>query len=97
MARGAHRGATFIGTAAGMSDIYASLSALIAEELGIPIPKLRPETELDQIPGWDSATFAGVLLGIETSFGVTATRQQISNVRYGADLAALCAKDAAVP
>jgi acyl carrier protein len=78
-----------------MSDIYTSLSDLIAEELGIPIPPLTPATELDQIPGWDSATFAGVLLGIETSFGVTASRQQISHIRYGADLAALCAADGA--
>jgi acyl carrier protein len=73
-----------------MSEIYTTLSALIGEELGMPIPPLCPETDLDQIPGWDSATFAGVLLGIETSFGVTATRLQISNIRYGADLAALC-------
>jgi acyl carrier protein len=75
-----------------MSDVYETLSELIAEELGMPVRTLTPETELDQIPGWDSATFAGVLLGIETSFGVRATRQQISNIKYGADLAALCGK-----
>jgi acyl carrier protein len=90
MARGAHRGATFIGAGIGMSDIYADLAALIAEELGMPVQPLAPRTELDQIPGWDSATFAGILLAIETTFGVTATRQQISHIRYGADLAALC-------
>jgi acyl carrier protein len=69
-----------------MSDVYETLSELIAEELGMPVRTLMPETELD------SATFAGVLLGIETSFGVRATRQQISNIKYGADLAALCGK-----
>jgi len=75
-----------------MSDVYATLGQIIGDELGTAPVRLAAATELADIPGWDSATLAGVLLGIEAIYGVVATREQIAGLDTGADLAALCVK-----
>ncbi len=73
-----------------MSDVYSQLAAAIGAELDCPPPPLGPDTVLDDIPGWDSVTVAGVLLAIEEMFGTVATRREIDDLRTGADLARLC-------
>jgi acyl carrier protein len=66
------------------------LAAIIGEELDTPPPPLDPDTVLDDIPGWDSVTVAGVLLAIEERFGIVASRAEIDELRTAADLARLC-------
>lgn len=73
-----------------MSDIYRTLGEILGEELGRAPVALTAQTELDDLPGWDSATLAGVILSIEDAFGVTITREQLGPVATGADLARLC-------
>ena len=73
-----------------MTNLYEQLGRIIGDELGTaPVP-LTPETLLDDIPGWDSVTIAGVLLGIEETFDVVATRKLLARLVTGADLARLC-------
>jgi acyl carrier protein len=73
-----------------MSDVYQALGEILGEELGrAPVP-LTAQTELDDLPGWDSATLAGVILAIEFAFGVSITRDQLGPIETGADLARLC-------
>jgi len=74
-----------------MSDVYEILGGIIGDELGVAPVSLGPDTLLADIPGWDSAALAGVLLGIEDQFGVVANREQIDGLNSGADLAGLCA------
>ena len=74
-----------------MTDIYARLSHIVAGEIGADGVAIGPETELDDLPGWDSVALAGVLLAIESEFEVGVTRQQIQHMSTGADLARLCA------
>lgn len=73
-----------------MADLYATLGALIGEELATPPVALTPATQLDDIPGWDSVALAGVVLAIETRFAVAVSRAQVDGIHTGADLAALC-------
>ena len=73
-----------------MNDIYVTLSEILGEELGCPPVPLAAHTELDDLPGWDSATLAGVILSIEATFGVNITRKQLGPVVTAADLARLC-------
>jgi acyl carrier protein len=73
-----------------MSDVYEMLAAIIGEELDTPPPPLSPDTVLDDIPGWDSVTVAGVLLAIEERFGIVASRAEIDELQTAADLARLC-------
>jgi acyl carrier protein len=73
-----------------MTNLYEQLGRIIGDELGTEPVALTPETKLDDIPGWDSVTIAGVLLGIEETFGVVATRSVLSRLVTGADLARLC-------
>lgn len=73
-----------------MTAIYQTLGEILGEELGCaPVP-LTAQTELDDLPGWDSATLAGVILSIESAFGVSVTREQLGPIATGADLARLC-------
>ena len=74
-----------------MSSTYERLSTLVGEELGRAGVQITPETELDDLPGWDSVALAGVLLAIETEFGVPVARSAADGVLTGADLARLCA------
>jgi acyl carrier protein len=73
-----------------MGGVYEELTAIVGDELGSPPQPIGPDTLLDDIPGWDSVTLAGVLLAIESRFGVAAGRQQLDGVATGADLARLC-------
>lgn len=77
-----------------MSELYATLGALIGEELATPPVPLAPGTQLDDIPGWDSVALAGVVLAIETRYGVAVSRAQVDGIHTGADLAALCGPQA---
>ena len=74
-----------------MSDVYSQLAAIIGQELSSPPPPLGPDTVLDDIPGWDSVTVAGVLLAIEDQFGTVTSRREVDGLQTGADLAKLCA------
>lgn len=73
-----------------ITDIYVTLGQILGEEFGCPPVALAAETELDDLPGWDSAALAGVILGIEDAFGVSITRDQLGPLVTGADLARLC-------
>ena len=73
-----------------MTDVYDRLSSIVAEEVGASDLAIGPDTELEDIPGWDSVALAGVLLAIETEFDVTAGRAQVQALVRGADLARLC-------
>jgi acyl carrier protein len=74
-----------------VTDIYRVLAEIIAQEIEAPQIALDSNTLLEDIAGWDSIVFAGVLVAIETRFRTVATRQQIDNIRTAGDLAALCA------
>jgi len=73
-----------------MSDVYEALGRIIGEELDGRAVQLNPEMELADIPGWDSAALAGVILGIETTFGVAIHASQIRRISTAGDLAKLC-------
>jgi acyl carrier protein len=73
-----------------MSDVYGQLAEIIGQELSTPPPSIGADTVLDDLPGWDSVTVAGVLLAIEEQFGVMTGRREIDQLRTGADLARLC-------
>lgn len=73
-----------------MTGIYRTLGEILGEELGCAPVALTAQTELDDLPGWDSATLAGVILSIEAAFGVGITREQLGPIATGADLARLC-------
>ncbi len=71
-----------------MDDLYRVLTTILADELQTDIPPLRPDTVLDDLPGWDSVSLAGVLLAIEERFKVNAVRRD-ATATTGADLARL--------
>jgi acyl carrier protein len=73
-----------------MTSLYEQLGRIIGDELGTAPIALTAEMRLDDIPGWDSVTVAGVLLGIEERFNVVATREDLTQLATGADLARLC-------
>lgn len=73
-----------------MKDVYEILSEIVGSELGAAIAPIGPETQLDDIAGWDSVTLAGVMLAIEARFGVAASRRRVDQISTGADLARLC-------
>ena len=73
-----------------MIDIYKALSEILADELNQASAPLTEHTELDDLPGWDSAALAGVILSIESHFGVSITRKQLDSIVTVADLARLC-------
>ncbi|MCB8883358.1 hypothetical protein ACELLULO517_24130 [Acidisoma cellulosilytica] len=72
-----------------MDDIYQVLTTILESELQTDIPPLRPDTVLDDLPGWDSVSLAGVLLAIEEQFQVNAVRRDLV-ATTGADLFRLC-------
>ena len=73
-----------------MDDIYRKLTEIMRNELGIDDLELQPDTVLDDLPGWDSVTLAGVLLAVEDQFHVNAVRRDAGILVTGADLARLC-------
>lgn len=76
-----------------MSDVYAVLTEIVSRELDTALPTLTEATRLDDLSGWDSVALAGVLVEIESRFGVVATRAQIDGVRTAGDLARMCGAD----
>jgi acyl carrier protein len=74
-----------------MREPYASLSAIIGKELGVTVPELDAESQLDDLPGWDSVALAGVLVALEARFGVAVGRTEIDAIETAGDLARLCA------
>lgn len=73
-----------------MSEVYAVLSKIVGDELGADAIPIGPDTELDDIAGWDSVTLAGVLIALEGRFGVPISRENIDRIATGADLARIC-------
>lgn len=72
-------------------EIYRALAALIGEELGTDQVALTPETVLADLRGWDSVAIAGVLIAIESRFGVEVDRDHLENLTMAKDLADLIA------
>jgi acyl carrier protein len=73
-----------------MSDLYQTLATIIGTELDCPPPALTPDSQLEDLPGWDSVALAGVLVGLETRFGVAIGRTEINAIETAGDLARLC-------
>jgi acyl carrier protein len=78
-----------------MTGLYTTLGEILGDELDTAPVQLTADTELADIPGWDSAALAGVILGIETAFSVTIHAGQIRDINTAADLARLCANNPA--
>jgi len=74
-----------------VDETYRLLTEIIKRELQTEIEPLRPDTVLDDLPGWDSVALAGVLLAIEEQFHVNAVRRDVVVVT-GEELALLCKK-----
>jgi acyl carrier protein len=72
-----------------VDDTYRLLTKILESELQTPISPLRPDTVLDDLPGWDSVTLAGVLLSIEEQFQVNAVRRDVV-ATTGAELFQIC-------
>jgi acyl carrier protein len=65
------------------------LAAIIGGELGIAPPALDADSELADLPGWDSVALAGVLVALEARFGVAVGRAEIDAIETAGDLARL--------
>jgi acyl carrier protein len=70
-------------------ETYRVLAALISEETGTAPVELTPETVLADLRGWDSVAIAGVLLAIESRFGIEVDRDCVENLTTAKDLADL--------
>ena len=51
------------------SEIESGLAGIIREELQDDTLVVKPETELADIPGWDSVTMSCVMIAVEQHFG----------------------------
>ena len=70
-------------------ETYRVLAALIGEEIGTGPVELAPETVLADLRGWDSVAIAGVLLAVESRFGIDVDRDRLENLVTAKDLADL--------
>lgn len=70
-------------------EIYRVLAMLIGEELGSGPVDITSETVLADLRGWDSVAIAGVLIAIESRFGIEVDRDRLENLSTGQDLADL--------
>lgn len=74
-------------------EIVRTLAALIEEELAVGPLALSPETVLRDLEGWDSIAIVGVLVAIESRFGVAVNRNRLETLNRVEDLADIVEAD----
>jgi acyl carrier protein len=65
------------------SEIYAGLNDIFRRTLDDPAISLRPETNADDVEGWDSMNHILIIVAIEQRFGVkfqAAETEELKNV-----------------
>lgn len=68
-----------------MTDNTAILRGIFQTELADDTLELTPDTELADIPGWDSVNLSCVILGVETRFGLTLTPTEMDHLETFGD------------
>ncbi len=58
-------------------DKFATLCAVIAEELGADQDLFGPETTAEDIDGWDSISHASVIMAVEKAFSIRFEDEEI--------------------
>jgi len=55
-----------------MTDaVFARIQRTLAQVLDLPVDRVRPDTDQQSVPGWDSLHHVHLISAIESEFGVS--------------------------
>jgi acyl carrier protein len=62
---------------------------LMADVLEVPMDRLSPEVDREELPEWDSLAHLRLITALEEEFGIRPSMSEIGNVRSFGDLVSL--------
>ncbi len=71
------------------AEIYARLTEIFEDTLGIPGIVLRPDMTAADVEGWDSIHMINIIVAIELRFGLKFRSREIDKLDSVGDLVAL--------
>ena len=75
-------------TATGAADTIDDILRVAAEIFRVPIETLSPQSQPNDVPGWDSFTHINLIFGVENHFSLQLSSAQVSQIRNIGDLIA---------
>ena len=72
--------------------MYEKVSKMLAEQLGIEVEKITPESEVVKDLGADSLDVVELMMTLEDEYGVTLPEGEVENVKTVQDIVELVSK-----
>ncbi len=71
------------------AEIYSGLTEVFHETFGDDRMVLTPQTNAEQVKGWDSVKMVSIILGVEQHFSIKLRSREVDRLKNVGDLAAL--------